>query len=303
MLQCENPFVRYPTAKIGQYFAKGGKEALTPFGCGQCLFCRMIKAREWTNRLLLEAHGYDSSLFITLTYSDEFLPCGQLFKEELQQFIKKLRKMLPQKIRYYGVGEYGDETHRPHFHIIVFNMRPEQYPKAFKAWSMEGVQKGSVHIGEVNTWSCRYITGYISKKLDKENDWYKDGYLKEKHPWFIGKRPEFALQSKRKGGIGFTGLQHIIETLKQKDRKQWVHELRIQGKKYPLGRYLHEQLYYHLDLSTEEKEAMFDDYQDKVIFENLRGDNIYFESIIDQSKPKRDSRRKRHNIFKQSRSL
>lgn len=47
-----------------------------------------------------------------------------LKKEDLQLFVKRLRKLLfkyeKSRIRYFAVGEYGPEHFRPHFHILFF---------------------------------------------------------------------------------------------------------------------------------------------------------------------------------------
>lgn len=108
--------------------------------CGQCIGCRMDYAHEWTNRLLLEKELYSDSEchFVTLTYSEDWiskrlLPAHDndtgevvpnlwsLSKRELQLFMKRLRKALPNdKIRFYACGEYGGKNGRAHYHLILF---------------------------------------------------------------------------------------------------------------------------------------------------------------------------------------
>lgn len=47
---------------------------------------------------------------------------GVVSKRDIQLFLKRLRKSLePCKIRYFISSEYGPETHRPHYHGIIFN--------------------------------------------------------------------------------------------------------------------------------------------------------------------------------------
>ena len=59
---------------------------------------------------------------LNLTYDDAHLPeHGQLWKDELQRFFKRLRKG-GYKFRYVASGEYGEKTRRPHFHIALFGM-------------------------------------------------------------------------------------------------------------------------------------------------------------------------------------
>ena len=97
-------------------------------GCGQCRNCRINRRREWVGRMILEAKEHLFSSFVTLTYDDEHMPKdGSLCKKHLQQFIRRLRKALyPRKIRYYAVGEYGDKSWRPHYHLIVFGLSPDE---------------------------------------------------------------------------------------------------------------------------------------------------------------------------------
>lgn len=70
----------------------------------------------------MEAKLHAQNSFITLTYDDDHLPeFNNLDKEAMPLFFKRLRKALsPKKIRFYYVGEYGDQTGRPHYHALIF---------------------------------------------------------------------------------------------------------------------------------------------------------------------------------------
>jgi len=89
--------------------------------------CRINERRLWTHRIILEAMLHPSSVFCTLTYDDDHLPethevIGALNPDDTKNFLKRLRKVAPLgKIRYYLAGEYGDQTRRPHYHLILFN--------------------------------------------------------------------------------------------------------------------------------------------------------------------------------------
>lgn len=148
-MRCTSPLYRLTNADLVPHWLKrtiyGYKEfnhfvnncgvnplAFTRLNCGQCLSCRINKAREWAERCYLEAQEYESNYFITLTYDDEHLPITKegvptLKKRDLQLFWKRLRiwckrngKPSP---RYFATGEYGDETFRPHYHVILFNIK------------------------------------------------------------------------------------------------------------------------------------------------------------------------------------
>lgn len=132
------------------------------FPCGKCIACRIQRTQEWAVRLVHESVFWDSSIFVTLTYSDEHLPeDNKVSKRELQMFIKRLRYNLnDRKIKYYGCGEYGDKTNRCHYHLIVFGMEPKEKYMLEAAWN-----KGIVHVGTVTLNSCRYVASYIQKKI------------------------------------------------------------------------------------------------------------------------------------------
>lgn len=87
-----------------------------PVPCGKCFECRVMRSREWSFRIALEARAASESCMITLTYNDEHLPAdNSVDKRAVQLFIKRLReKIYPKKIRYFACGEYGAKRSRPH---------------------------------------------------------------------------------------------------------------------------------------------------------------------------------------------
>lgn len=142
--------------------------------CGTCILCRQEQARQQAVRIVHEAQSHDESSFITLTYSDHFLPdYGSLNYAHLQKFWKRARQHFG-KLRYYAVGEYGDKSLRPHYHAIVFGRAftqdriiirdPPQMlwtsPTLERLWGM-----GQVTIGAVNFNTARYTASYVTKKL------------------------------------------------------------------------------------------------------------------------------------------
>jgi hypothetical protein len=140
------------------------------------------------------------SSFITLTYDNENLPEGKsLEKIHVQAFIKKLRKKIyPEKIRYYLVGEYGDETQRPHYHAIMFNYWPDdsRYYKStpdgkyFRSSNLNSLWgKGNCLIASVSFDTAAYTARYVTKKITGE----------EARFHYSGRSPEFALMSRRPG--------------------------------------------------------------------------------------------------------
>lgn len=142
--------------------------------CGTCILCREEQARQWAVRITHEAQLWDESSFITLTYADEHLPPhNSLRYADLQKFWKRLRKQIGQ-LRYYAVGEYGDDTHRPHYHACLFGhaftdqrriLRDQPtllwtHPILERSWGL-----GNVSVGALNFETARYTAGYVTKKL------------------------------------------------------------------------------------------------------------------------------------------
>lgn len=144
---CRNPFVKGDLA----------------FGCGQCLACRVQRRRLWTHRLLLEAATHRSSCFLTLTYRDP--PCGpprgNLSPKDAQDFLKRLRsRIAPLPVRYYLVGEYGDQTLRPHFHLALFGLGPEHHQLLEDCWG-----HGFVMALPLCRQAAQYVVGYVTQKV------------------------------------------------------------------------------------------------------------------------------------------
>lgn len=138
--------------------------------CGKCLACLTTKRNDWSFRLLQEWRASQGALFITLTYHPRFVPENGVSKRHIQLFMKKLRKRLSQKVRYYVVAEYGSKTARPHYHLLLFNVLryDEEFIRA--SWSLRdrktktNYEIGLVHIGQVTEASIRYCTKYVIQR-------------------------------------------------------------------------------------------------------------------------------------------
>lgn len=158
--------------------------------CGQCIECRLKRQREWALRIVDEARYHSKNCFLTLTYSEDSLPKnGSLCKKDLQDFFKRLRSH-GYVFRYFASGEYGDKTHRPHYHVIVFGYywnhktAPGSFLDLEKIWG-----HGQIRAGDVNENTASYVAKYTIKK-------YK-GSLSEF--MYQGLEPEFAIMSRRPG--------------------------------------------------------------------------------------------------------
>lgn len=183
---------------------KGGLGDLLQLPCGQCMECRIAKAREWSIRLLHESFCHERNCFVTLTYDDDHLPADKdLHYDHVQKFLKSLRKFLDEKfgrkIRFYACGEYGSKSFRPHFHLIIFG---EDFSFDRKLWSVRHGNKlfrsaslerfwtyGFSSVGSVSYDSVMYVARYVTKKIKGDlAEFYYDGLT-----------PEFARMSRRPG--------------------------------------------------------------------------------------------------------
>jgi hypothetical protein len=218
--------------------------------CGTCLFCRINKAREWQHRILLEMSTWEYSSFVTLTYDNDNLPEDySVDPKVLQKFLKRVRRRVePWRIRFYGVGEYGDPNldplglGRPHYHVALFGVRPVvgwcNSSKGHRCFSENNVvedswKHGFVHVGEINKHSARYMTNYVTKFMNFK-----------KSEKLQGRTPEFSRMSTRPG-IGAPALVSIAERLLEKGypKERIISELHYGNHKLPLGNYLKENLH------------------------------------------------------------
>lgn len=94
-----------------------GTAQLITVPCGQCVACKVNRAREWEFRLVAESGFWPDSAFLTLTYVDpEIISVDRV---HLQLAFKRARKS-GLKFKYYAAAEYGGQTKRPHYHVCLF---------------------------------------------------------------------------------------------------------------------------------------------------------------------------------------
>lgn len=195
--------------------------------CGVCPQCRIDQSKEWAMRCMMEAKEYKENYFITLTYDEMHKPYneqkedsngkiyeddgtwnGYLEKKDLSAFLKRLREYWSREyghdgIRFFGCGEYGSQTKRPHYHAIIFNLPiPVEELKVLKItkngqvlYTSELIErlwgKGLISIGEVTLESAAYVARYSLKKRTgkRAEEWYCEQ----------GQTPEFVNMSRRPG--------------------------------------------------------------------------------------------------------
>lgn len=188
--------------------------------CGQCIGCRIRQREDWTTRIELEARNYSKEevWFITLTYDDDHVPgmivkTGEIMRkvqytwkpgekrpdsvqillyEDIQKFLKRLRKAYRGKLRYFVAGEYGEQTARPHYHMILYGWKPTDLENLYKIhhngyynskWLADLWGMGQIQIAQAVPETYRYVAGYVTKKMyeidgKKANSYYETGQTK-----------------------------------------------------------------------------------------------------------------------------
>lgn len=240
----------------------GCKPEFIDIPCGQCTGCRMDYAREWANRLMLELESYkddlDSCHFITLTISDDHIDSigdeqsskrgeipslhvlrpvvdpdtglvtawsHSLCKRDLQLFLKRLRRQHPDdRIRFFACGEYGSDSARPHYHLIVFGLHLDLddlkfYKKSKLGYdyknsnSIEKIWPYGYNVVAPVTWeSCCYVARYMMKKIKGEGKYIYDKFNLQEPYTVCSRRPGLASQYYKDHGLDSEVSRIVIGT-------------------------------------------------------------------------------------------
>lgn len=211
--------------------------------CGHCWACDLTYSAQWATRIMCEVERSEHNYFITLTYDDKNLPIaealqygdeifendgtwsGTLQEKDVRTFINSLRKYLERKynhtgLKYFYCGEYGTQTLRPHYHMILMNCPLDisqfydshvdgNFKAHWKSHELEKYWKLGIHdIAEVEWSSAAYVARYCMKKLQKK--------ISKHDMCKIGKIPEFVRMSRRPG-IGTTFYEENKEKIYAND--------------------------------------------------------------------------------------
>lgn len=250
------------------------KQEIMAFPCGKCPECLQRRASGWSFRLMQEERVSTSAFFITLTYAPEHLPISRagfktLNKTDVQKFVKRLRKaheketgQLP--IKYYVCGEYGGQTARPHYHMILFNA---VLSKIDPAWNL-----GKIYYGFVAEASVGYTLKYMSKPpripMHRNDDRLR----------------EFSLMSK---GLGKSYMSEAVCKWHHEDLENRYYLPLMDGKKIAMPRYYKLKMYDELErniighhLRVRNKEEVQDNpdpnyWRDKAMADAASFNNMY----------------------------
>lgn len=238
--------------------------------CGKCLDCLNRRRNDWVHRLKEEDKDSEISYFLTLTYNNENLPLQEtdwgfmpvLYPYDLEKYWKRVRKAEKGKtIKYYAVGEYGEETDRPHYHAIVFNASAETLEKS---WNRDKEPMGFVTCDNVEVASIRYVTKYMINQND------------EKHN---GRQKPFARMSKN------IGMGYIKRTKAFHRAKKELIVTNPGGIIQSMPRYYRERIFSPLELKLIREETLDQLPEDELAYEEEMARQRYV-NIVTRNKSK-----------------
>jgi hypothetical protein len=214
---------------------------------------------------------------------------GTLSKNDVKLFLKRLRqacikmdiqdnpyaksglnKPKKSKLRYFITGEYGSNTFRPHYHMLLFNhplvSELDLYELINKTW-----KKGSSYIGKVTEASIAYVAKYLLK-----------GSVTP-----VGCEAPFSLMS-RKPGIGIEYVKRMYDWHQEDIERMYV--VKPGGIKQALPRYYKDKIY---SSNTKEKYAenqklkMDEKFNDLLYDQLSKGENPFENELLRKQDLKR----------------
>lgn len=239
--------------------------------CSRCLACHLNRRRIWTNRIMLEASLHRDNAFLTLTYSDDCLERTEdgvptLSRTALSGYMKRLRSMIsPRKVRFYGCGEYGTVTQRPHYHVALFGYPSCVYGETRQHLTPGGCcafcrelqvpwSLGGIHLGSLTSDSMQYVAGYVVKKFVNRN---LDSY----------RLKEYSRMSRRPG-IGAGMMDEVASALLEWDYHLELEDVPVSlaaGKReLPLGRVMRRRLRELIGREPQTPQTVLDQWKTEV---------------------------------------
>lgn len=277
-MECHRPI------KIPRSGTEFGDENFILVACGHCPACDLNRISTWKARTRAELKYSSNAWFITLTYSDEYLPFDPetgvqtLKKSDYQAFFKRLRAnyayqvkkgncltdLMPQskQMRFVLCGEYGGKYERPHYHVLLFNV-PPHVKRDQKLFLLEQIElawnKGLIHIGEVTPASIDYVVSYIAGKRFA-ND-------------MTGRIPPF-MEMSRRPGIGFAYVERN-KNYHQSDVKN-RYTMSAAYNRASLGRYYKQKIF-----TPEQLKQINNDIVETFFDRRLEQDAAYLKEGVD----------------------
>lgn len=145
----------------------------------------------------------------------DFLP--EVNKTDCQLYLKRLRESLRLKynsfIKFFLCSEYGPNTFRPHYHLLIYSHLPVGLISSVivDSWQLGEVKYKEIIYDHSPTGDFQNVSGYVSKYVSKptvfESPWVNFGFV----------RKPFRLMSK---GLGF----HYVANICAQYLQRWCRE-------------------------------------------------------------------------------
>ena len=171
--------------------------------------------------------------FVTLTYDEKHVPrtvegVPTLRKKAFCNWRANVARDVG-GFRYYAVGEYGDVSLRPHYHLAVFPSPGTDVNEILAKWT-----KGFTSCTPLHGKRARYLARYTTKKLTAAADPRLES----------DQEPEFRVSS-RTPGLGAPLVPALVSRYRSVQGRNLIAErgdvertIRIDGKIYPLGGFI-----------------------------------------------------------------
>lgn len=136
--------------------------------CGKCIGCLKVRQQQYSFRAEWEAQDPRNKviLFVTFTYAPKFLMDNELSKIDMQRYIRRLRKALPDcRVKYLICGEYGELYGRKHYHAILYFDKYIDFKVVSDCWTF-----GIVDIAPFTLARAGYVAKYSVKQIGSRDD-------------------------------------------------------------------------------------------------------------------------------------
>lgn len=133
--------------------------------CRQCAGCHREHRSSWCRRISTEIKTAPRTWFVTLTYRR--LPNDDGY-DQVQQWLKRVRKNSKERIRYVVATEYGSRTGRLHQHLAVHGEKSLKYDHVHTTWKsgLSEARLCGTTTGDVAK-TARYIAKYLTKGRER----------------------------------------------------------------------------------------------------------------------------------------
>lgn len=223
----------------------------------------------------VEAAELGLSSFVTLTYSDEFLPTVHhpetdtwiptLEKSHAKNWIRSVRRKamhlgLPK--RFFMAGEYGTKTGRPHYHVILFGIGPS-WKRDFEPLWKYGFQSWYPASARAMAYVAKYCLktgGDPELRLPTSRPQDDEALTRVTVPPFrrMSRNPAIGTASAKKVAASIGKPSTVMAMLEQEKQLKGV--IQVGPDRYPMGRtvrdYLDKELESRYGLDTRTRDRM-----------------------------------------------